>query len=77
MEKKRITDIHCPNCGAPAKFDIIRQRYLCGYCGGSVGISEALQQKQGFRKLQGDKIRNSVKQFRLFQYALMSPSQIS
>ena len=66
MEKKRITDIHCPNCGAPAKFDIIRQRYMCGYCGGSVGISEALQQKQGFRKLQGGRIRNSVKQFRLF-----------
>ena len=45
MEKKRITDIHCPNCGAPAKFDIIRQRYLSGYCGGSVGISEALQHR--------------------------------
>ncbi len=23
----RITDIHCPQCGAPADFDIVRQMY--------------------------------------------------
>ena len=34
--KIRITDIHCPNCGAPAKYDILQQKYLCGFCGGSV-----------------------------------------
>ena len=65
MEQK-ITDIHCPQCGAPARFDIIRQTYVCGHCGGQVGISEAKQQKQGFRKIRADALRNSVRQFRLF-----------
>ena len=32
----RITDIHCPQCGAPADFDIVRQMYVCGHCGGNV-----------------------------------------
>ena len=63
----RITDIHCPQCGAPAAFDIVKQRYLCGYCGGTVEISQAQQEKQGFRDLQQEKLRDSVKKFRLFR----------
>ena len=27
----RITDIHCPQCGAPADFDIVKQMYVCGH----------------------------------------------
>ena len=61
----RITDIHCLQCGAPAAFDIVKQRYLCSYCGGMVEISEAKQEKQGFRDLQREKLRDSVKKFRL------------
>ena len=61
----RITDIHCLQCGAPAAFDIVKQRYLCSYCGGTVEISEAKQEKQGFRELQREKLRDSVKKFRL------------
>ena len=34
----RITDIHCPQCGAPADFDIVRQMYVCGHCGGSAEV---------------------------------------
>ena len=63
----RITDIHCPQCGAPAAFDIVKQRYLCGYCGGTVEISEAQREKQGFRDLQREKLRDSVKKFRLIR----------
>ena len=63
----RITDIHCPDCGAPAKFDIIRQQYLCGHCGGRVEIGEALKEKQGFRSIQQDKLKNEVKKIRLFR----------
>lgn len=63
--ENRITDIHCLQCGAPAAFDIVKQRYLCSYCGGTVEISEAKQEKQGFRDLQREKLRNSVKKFRL------------
>ena len=40
--KNRITDIHCPQCGAPASFDIVQQMYVCGHCGGTVGITEAV-----------------------------------
>ena len=61
-----ITDIHCPQCGAPAVFDIMKQMYVCGHCGGTVGIREAQQEKQGFRKLQREKLRNSVRKYRLF-----------
>lgn len=62
----RITDIHCPQCGAPADFDILKQMYVCGHCGGTVGIREAQKEKQGFRSLQREKLRNSVKKYRLF-----------
>ncbi len=63
--KIRITDIRCPGCGAPAKFDIMRQKYLCAYCGGQVGIGEACRQKQGFRKIRGDRLKSEVGRFRL------------
>ncbi|MDO5138527.1 MAG: hypothetical protein Q4D71_08750, partial [Oscillospiraceae bacterium] len=56
-----------PSCGAPAKFDIIRQEYVCGYCGGQVGIKDALQEKQGFRQIHKDKMNDSLKSYRLMQ----------
>ncbi len=62
-----IADVRCPTCGAPARFDIIRQQYCCGYCGGSVEISEAIAQKQGFRSMQQEKIRRSAEQYRLMR----------
>jgi len=55
-----IADIRCPSCGAPAKFDILRQQYLCSYCGGTVGIRDAQAQRQGFRSIQQEKIRQSA-----------------
>ncbi len=68
MEKgTRLIDIHCPQCGAPAKFDIKLQKYTCAYCGGEVGISEAQKQKQGFRKIQKEKMNNTVGKYRLYQ----------
>ncbi len=60
-----IADIRCPTCGAPARFDILRQQYCCSYCGGHVGITEALTQKQGFRSIQQERIKQSAKQRRL------------
>ena len=63
----RITDIHCPQCGAPAAFDIVKQMYVCGYCGGTVGITEAQREKQGFRDLQSQKLKDAVKKFKLFR----------
>lgn len=64
---RKITEIYCPNCGAPAKFDIVRQMYVCGYCGGQVGIKEALQEKQGFRAIHREKMNDSFKSYRLMQ----------
>ncbi|MBO6267721.1 MAG: hypothetical protein J6N19_01085, partial [Clostridium sp.] len=63
--KARITDIHCTQCGAPAAFDIRRQLYLCSYCGGTVEPGEAVREKEGFRKMQADRIRNEVAQYSL------------
>ena len=63
---QKITDIHCLKCGAPAAFDIVSQQYVCSYCGGTVGIKEAIQEKQGFRKIQRDKMSRTVTDFRLF-----------
>ena len=42
---KEILDIHCPQCGAPANFDIVHQVYECGYCGGTVKVEAALEEK--------------------------------
>jgi len=60
-----ITDVHCPNCGAPAKYDIVRHNYRCASCGGQVKVSEALAEKQGFRRLQQEKIRESAGRYKL------------
>ena len=65
MENK-ITDITCPQCGAPANYNIIRQEYVCGHCGGKVGIREAQQEKQGFRKIRAEALKDSVGKFRLY-----------
>ncbi len=63
---ERIADIHCRQCGAPARFDIVRQTYLCGHCGGKTGIGEAIAQKQSFRRMQSERLKRSVSRFRLF-----------
>ena len=63
---EKITDIHCLQCGAPAKFDIIRQEYVCGYCGGTVGIAEAKNEKRGYRKIQREKMQKSAESLQLF-----------
>lgn len=63
---KKIIDIYCPNCNGPTKFDIVKQCYFCNYCGSNVQIDEAIKQKQGFRKLQSDKLKDQVKNYKLF-----------
>lgn len=60
-----FADVHCPSCGAPARYDIISQQYLCGFCGGKVGIKEAIAQKQGFREFRQQKILESAEQYHL------------
>lgn len=32
----KITDIHCPSCGAPASYDIRKGIYACQHCGGKL-----------------------------------------
>ena len=61
----KITDIHCPQCGGPACFDIVQQTYLCSYCGAPVTISEAIREKQGFRRLQRGKMKDDAARFSL------------
>ena len=65
IRETKITDIFCPGCGAPAKFDILKQEYHCAYCGGSVEIGEACRQKEGFRKIRTKKLQDDVAGFHL------------
>ena len=46
-----IADVRCRECGAPAKYNVIRQQYLCSYCGGKTEVSEAIAEKKGFRSI--------------------------
>ncbi len=62
-----FADVHCPSCGAPARYDIVSQQYLCQFCGGRVGIKEAIAQKQGFREFRQQKIRESAGQYHLMR----------
>ena len=67
MANRNIADIYCPNCGAPARFDIRRQMYVCGYCGGNVKIDEAQKQRAGFRQLAQSRMQDEVKNYRLIK----------
>lgn len=64
--ENRITDIHCRKCGAPASFDIVLQKYACPYCGSETGIDEAVREKQGYRMIQRGKMKQAVRNYRLF-----------
>ena len=48
---KDILSIFCPSCGAPAEFDIVRQIYRCSYCGGTVKLEDARQEKERYQRL--------------------------
>ena len=65
--ENRILDIHCPRCGAPSEYSLIRGQYLCEYCGGEFSSDIVRQEKQGFREMQGERLRDSVKKYRLFR----------
>ena len=60
-----FADVHCPSCGAPARYDIITHEYRCAFCGGRVGVKDAVAQKQGFRSLHQQKMKDSADRYRL------------
>ncbi len=62
---KEILNIHCPQCGAPANFDIVHQVYECGYCGGTVKVEAALEEKKDYRDAQQKKMKKSAEAFAL------------
>lgn len=62
-----ISDIRCPNCGAEAKYNIIKRQYLCRYCDGKVTVDEAHIQNKGFRAIQQEKIKDSAFNFHLLK----------
>lgn len=66
---KDILSIFCPSCGAPAEFDIVHQLYRCSYCGGTVSLENARQEKEQYQS----KIRQKVKQDAR-KYPLMTTS---
>ena len=58
-------DVRCEICGAPARYDIVKGRYLCAYCGSSVDVVDAKKQKQGFRKIHLQKLKDSASDYEL------------
>ena len=64
-ERIRIAEVRCLNCGAPAEFNIEKQEYVCGYCGGRVGIRDAALQIKGYRKIQSDRLKQSLPSYSL------------
>ena len=62
---KKLYDIHCPSCGAPAYYDIKTRRYDCRYCGNKVGIDSAIAERKGFRELKQRQMKEELKQFEL------------
>jgi ribosomal protein L37AE/L43A len=65
MAMKKLYDIHCPSCGAPAYYDIRKRFYNCSYCGNKVGIDAAKNEHKGFREISHRKIQKSIKDFEL------------
>lgn len=65
VSTNKIADIHCPNCGAPAAYDIRSGVYACKHCGGKVTVDAAQAQKRGFRSLQQTKMQSSASKYRL------------
>lgn len=63
--EKDILSIYCPGCGAPAEFDIVRQVYRCSYCGTSVMLEHARQEKEQYREQVRQKIKRSTSDFPL------------
>ncbi len=61
----KLYDIHCPSCGAPAYYDIKSRKYDCRYCGGSVGIDRAVNDRKGFRAIQKKKMNEALKKLDL------------
>ena len=67
MSTNKIIEIHCPDCGAPAAYDIRSGVYACQYCGGKVTVDGAQEEKRGFRKLQQSRLRESAANYRLWR----------
>ena len=62
---RKIYDIHCPSCGAPANYDIRHHIYNCSYCGQPVGIARAKNDHKGFREIHKQKLNKDIKNFTL------------
>ena len=62
---RKLYDIHCPSCGAPAYYDIKKRIYNCSYCGNTVGIDRAISDHKGFREIQRRKLNKDVRNFDL------------
>lgn len=55
MEKRQDNSplrVYCEGCGAPIGFDIIKQTYVCSYCGQKKGIKEAKTDLDNWTELQ-------------------------
>ena len=63
MMGREILNIVCPQCGAPAKFDIVYQIYRCGYCGGQVAVENVRREKVELQRAQSQRVIASAMSF--------------
>ncbi len=63
MMGREILNIVCPQCGAPAKFDIVHQIYRCGYCGGQVAVENVRREKVELQRAQSQRVIASAMSF--------------
>ena len=49
MDNNHPLAVYCKSCGAPANYDIIRQQYLCQYCGGVTDIKDPIMRLEQWR----------------------------
>lgn len=63
--EKDILSISCPGCGAPAEFDIVRQIYRCSYCGGTVRLEDAREEKEQYQSKIRQKVRQDAEKYPL------------
>ncbi|WP_297966826.1 hypothetical protein [uncultured Anaerovibrio sp.] len=49
MENNHPLAVYCKSCGAPANYDIVRQQYLCQYCGGVTDVKDPIMRLEKWR----------------------------
>ncbi len=65
MADAPILDVHCSTCGAAVQFNILKQVYVCNFCGSATPTGNAIAEKKGFRDKKRDQMRNAPPELKM------------